>query len=183
MKQIFYGPTGYGKSHLILHGLASKKNLIIINAATSVQREFEHVGLNNIPVTTIPISVEEVSGNKLPNISIDVKNICELKENCILGFDVGNVCHPLYEKPVIYKIVEWLETMGAASSYNHTIVFMNIFEIQDFSFLKKIENWNADIVIEYTIGTYAIKQGEELIAIKKSGQWFEIPILVDMCQK
>lgn len=66
MKQVFYGPTGYGKSHLILHGLLSKQNLIIITTNTSIQREFEYVGLNNIVVkTTLPFLFCRVLGGLL----------------------------------------------------------------------------------------------------------------------
>lgn len=39
MKQVFYGPTGYGKSHLILHGLLYKQNLIIITTNEIVDTE------------------------------------------------------------------------------------------------------------------------------------------------
>lgn len=78
MKQVFYGPTGYGKSHLILHGLLSKQNLIIITTNTSVQREFEYVGLSDIVVKTIPISVGDISKSDLPNINIDIEEACEL---------------------------------------------------------------------------------------------------------
>lgn len=180
MKQVFYGPTGYGKSHLILHGLLSKQNLIIITTNTSVKQEFEHVGLNDVVVKTIPISVEDVSRSGLLNINIDIKEAYELQRNNILGFDVGKVPY-IYEEAAIDKIMEWIETIGVSNSSHYTIVFINIYkEINDLSFVKRIENWNADIVIEHTADKFSIEQGGELESIRKSGQWFEIPIFVKM---
>lgn len=180
MKQVFYGPTGYGKSHLILHGLLSKQNLIIITTNTSVQREFEYVGLSDIVVKTIPISVGDISKSDLPNINIDIEEAYELQRNNILGFNVGKVPN-IYEEAVIDKIMEWIETTGVSNSSHYTIVFLNIYkEINNPSFVKRIENWNTDIVIEHTADKFSIEQGRELESIRKSGQWFEIPIFVKM---
>ena len=180
MKQVFYGPTGYGKSHLILHGLLSKQNLIIITTNTSVQREFEYVGLSDVVVKTIPISVGDISKSDLPNINIDIEEACELQRNNILGFNVGKVPN-IHEEAVIDKIMEWIETTGVSNSSHYTIVFINIYkEINNPSFVKRIENWNTDIVIEHTADKFSIEQGRELESIRKSGQWFEIPIFVKM---
>ena len=56
MKQIFYGPTGCGKSHIILHNIQHfNKRAIIFTANGSGTREFSYVGIKDIPTTLIPI--------------------------------------------------------------------------------------------------------------------------------
>lgn len=180
MKQIFYGPTGYGKSHIILHGLLSKRDLIIITTNGSVAQEFECVGLSDIPIKTIPVSVGDTSESSLPDFSIDAEDVGKSLRNNILGINVGQV-PAAYEEVAINKTMDWLETTGFSNRFDVTIVFINIYkEINNPSFVRRIESWNADIVIEHTSDKFSIEQGGELESIRKSGKWTEIPVLVKM---
>ena len=85
MKQIFYGPTGYGKSHMILHGLLKKKNLVIITANMSVKSELEYVGINDFPIKIIPISEDYMEKNEFAT------NLDKTLKETTLGFEVGHI--------------------------------------------------------------------------------------------
>lgn len=44
MKQLIYGPSGYGKSHMVLHSLPEKK--VVYITTNGIRQEFNCVGLN-----------------------------------------------------------------------------------------------------------------------------------------
>lgn len=177
MKQIFYGHSGYGKSHLILHGIISKKKVVVISAC-GAKNEFNYVGLSDVPLTSIPLSLRDTAGNTSPEILIQAPDDLNIQESGILGFDV-NAIPQIYEEATIHKITEWLENMGISDDHEYTIVFIDIAkEIHDPVFVKRITKWNADIVVEHIC--YQSDAPQDLEIIRKTGEWFEVPIYVDM---
>lgn len=180
MKQIFYGPAGYGKSHLILHNLTKKGKLVIITT-NIIKEELDIVGLKNVKFKTIPIFVEEHSREKLSPISINDKSNYEEAACDIIGFELFKLPNE-YKLVGLYEILEWLENTGISDDHNYTIVFMDTpGAITIPSFVKRIEEWNADIVIDQMINERpAMNIDHYLHTIRMSGKWFEIPIFIPL---
>lgn len=177
MKQIFYGPTGDGKSHLILHGLANSKKLVVVTTNFSVEQEFSFVGLNDIEINTIPFIIKDSGPGYYPSIIIDADE-AELQKDCIIGFRLGIFETSRIRNMVFYKVIEWLQETGISENPDYTIVFIALgTEITNPLFITEIEKWKADIIIEHTIDEFSIEHSDELKEIQKSGTWFEIPIL------
>ena len=172
MKQIFYGPTGYGKSHLILHNVQNlNKKVFIITTNGSGEKEFSAVNVYSIPITNIPVVLTGP-------LTFDIQYPSELAQMARTGaycFDYGTEppCNPA---GAIEATMTWMEKNGIAEDPDNLILFINIYhQLKDIEIIRRMEKWMADVIIEHTVSERNIDF--ELCAVRKSGKWFEVPVL------
>lgn len=171
MNYLVYGQTGCGKSHLIFHRYLTNKKTVIVTTGKT-KEELKVVGLQDIPVEPVSIQWKQNPDKNFPDIIIN-RNTSLIPGDGILGLDVGEIpC--IFHKKTIQKISEWLENSGISEDSGYTIIFIGIpEESNDETFVKRLENWNANVVIEYMTNRCSIYR-KELNYIKNSEQWNKV---------
>lgn len=172
MKQIFYGPTGYGKSHLILHNIQNlNKKIFIITTNGTGEKEFSTVNVYSIPITNIPVKLTKP-------LTFDIQyppKLAQMAQTGVYCFDYGTEppCNPA---GAIEASVTWMEENGITEDPDNLILFINIYhQLKDIEMIRRIEKWMADVIIEHTVSERDIDF--ELCAVRRSGKWFEVPVL------
>lgn len=179
MKQVIYGPSGYGKTHLILRGLKNFKNLIIISNNSCIESEFKRVGLNNISINTIPFIIEDTE-HKISLIKIDT-NKSGIQNDNIIGFNLSTFESSIGRIMALDSVIEWIESTGISENPEYTVIFLNTRdETTNPIFITDIEKWSANIIVEYTIDEFSIKHSNELEQFQISEKWIKVPILNKM---
>jgi len=176
MKQIFYGPTGCGKSHIILHNLPKRKKVVIITT-NGLTMEFRTVGLYT-PIIEIPIFAKITEDGSGTHFSVDNSFVLNTEFHSMIGFDLYRIpC--LNRSFAMQAVIKWLEAAGVANDPEYTIVFINIYEhINNPEFVQVIEKWSADIIVEHTCDKRSVEFYTELEYITMSPEWFLIPVLI-----
>ncbi len=171
MKQIFYGPTGYGKSHLILRNIHNlNKKIFIITTNGTGEKEFSYVKLYP-PITNIPVKLTKP-------LTFDIQYppaLVQMARTGIYCFDYGTEppCNPA---GAIEATMTWMEKDGITEDPDNLILFISIYhQLKDIEVIRRIEKWMADVIIEHTVSERDIDF--ELRAVRKSGKWFEVPVL------
>jgi len=159
MKQIIYGPTGFGKTHLILHGLKHKKRVILISS-NGVAKEMEHVGLSPLPEEDI-FTLSSHEGT------------WKLNHKTEIGFDItGFTEEQIY---ALEQLFTALEKSKITKNADYTIVFLNMYcLIGNRQLVKRMEKWSADVIIDHTCTEREADIEIEMGGFRKSGKWAEL---------
>ena len=175
MKRVFYGPTASGKSYLILRGLRDKDKVVVVTT-NGVREEFEHVGLEDVPVKEMPITMElPPEGGEL---KVNIGNAEEFDAVSFgkIGFSLKAVPQ-LHQVKAVAVVVDWLEKLGIADDSASTIVLIGLYwEMNDLDFVKRIENWKADVIVEHQGDKRDMEQGT-MGYISTESNWTVVPLL------
>lgn len=171
MKQIIYGPTGFGKTHLILHSLKHKRGVILISS-NGVAEEMKNVGLSPLPEEDI-FKLSPIEGK------------WKLNHKTEIGFDIIGLAEE--QTYALEQLFTSLEKAKITKNTDYTIVIINMYcLIGNRQLIKRIEKWSADVIIDLTCVEREVDKADieiEMGCFRKSGKWAELFLSTNQKQK
>lgn len=157
MKLIIYGNTGYGKSYTYIAPIIKEKNNLILITSNSLESELKYMGLNKdiIDIGSINDKTKEFG-----KIAITFDNVPDCQKS-----------------EALVSTLNMLEMDNITNEQKVTIILIGfINEMNDRHFVKRIENWKSNVVVEYCCGKKDIQYGELKYILEHSCEWDKISV-------
>lgn len=157
MKKIIYGNTGYGKSYTYIAPIIKEKNNLILITSNDLKSELEFMGLNK---DIIDIGSVNDKTKEFGKIAITFEGVPE----CL-------------HSEALVNMLNMLENNNTTNDEKVTIILIGFMkEMNDRHFVERIENWKANVVVEYCCMKDDVQRGELDYILEKSCKWDKISV-------